>query len=87
VDEDGTVLGDYIADLFVEDCLIVELKACKALASEHVAQLLVYLRACRVEQACSLISVNLDWRFRSMLCTLTRPLVTLSHWERAGERV
>ena len=44
-DEDGTVLGDYYADLFVEDCLIVELKACKALANEHIAQVLGYLRA------------------------------------------
>ena len=42
--EDGTVLGDYFADLFVENELIVELKACKALADEHVAQLLGYLR-------------------------------------------
>jgi GxxExxY protein len=48
-DEDGTVLGDYVADLFVEDCLIVELKACKTMADEHVAQLLGYLRACRIE--------------------------------------
>ena len=48
-DEDGTILGDYIDDLFIEDCLISELKACKALASEHVAQLLGYLRACRIE--------------------------------------
>ena len=40
LDEDGTVLGDYLADLFVEGELIVELKACKALADEHVAQLL-----------------------------------------------
>ena len=48
-DEDGTVLGEYFADLFVENCLIVELKACKALASEHIAQLLGYLRACHVE--------------------------------------
>jgi len=47
-DEDGTVLGEYFADLFVEDCLIVELKACKALASEHTAQLLGYLRACQI---------------------------------------
>jgi GxxExxY protein len=29
-------------------CLI-ELKACKAIADEHTAQLLVYLRACQVE--------------------------------------
>ena len=48
-DDDGTVLGDYVADLFVEDRLIVELKACKTTADEHVAQLLGYLRACRIE--------------------------------------
>jgi GxxExxY protein len=44
-DEDGTVLGDYFADLLIEHCLIVELKACKALGDEHIAQLLGYLRA------------------------------------------
>ena len=44
-DEDGAVLGDYLADLFVENCLILELKACKALAPEHTAQVLGYLRA------------------------------------------
>jgi GxxExxY protein len=49
LDEDGTPLGDYSADLLVEGELIVELKACKALADEHVAQLLGYLRGCRIE--------------------------------------
>lgn len=44
-DEDGTILGDYFADLVVEDTLIIELKACKALAAEHAAQVLGYLRA------------------------------------------
>ena len=44
-DEDGAILGDYFADLFVENGLILELKACKALMSEHVAQVLGYLRA------------------------------------------
>ena len=48
-DEDGTVLGEYVADLFVEGTLIVEIKACRSLASEHVAQILGYLRACRTE--------------------------------------
>ncbi len=37
VDEDGTILGDYYADLFVEGRLIIELKACKALAAEYTA--------------------------------------------------
>jgi len=44
-DEDGAILGDYYADLLVEDFLIAELKACKALADEHIAQVLGYLRA------------------------------------------
>lgn len=48
-DEDGTVLGDYLADLFLDGRLIVELKATKAIADEHIAQILGYLRASRVE--------------------------------------
>ncbi len=49
LDEDGTVLGEYCADLFVEGRLIVELKAVRAVADEHVAQLLGYLRSSRIE--------------------------------------
>ena len=37
-DEDGTLIGDYYADLLVDGWLIVELKTAKALAEEHVAQ-------------------------------------------------
>jgi len=48
-DEDGTILGEYFADLFIEDCLIVELKAVRGTTDEHVAQLLGYLRSSRVE--------------------------------------
>ena len=48
-DEDGTLIGDYNADLFIDNRLIVELKAAKTLADEHVAQLLGYLRASRNE--------------------------------------
>ena len=48
-DEDGTILGDYYADLFVAEALIIELKTCRALDDEHTAQLLGYLRATRVE--------------------------------------
>ncbi len=49
IDEDGTPLGDYFADLFVENCLIIELKAVKALVDEHTAQLLGYLRSSCIE--------------------------------------
>jgi GxxExxY protein len=48
-DEDGTPLGDFYADLFVGGKLIVELKACHAIVNEHIAQLLGYLRASRIE--------------------------------------
>ena len=48
-DEDGTLLGDFSADLFIENCLIVELKAVRVVNDEHVAQLLGYLRSSRTE--------------------------------------
>ncbi|OAN49512.1 hypothetical protein A6A03_19880, partial [Chloroflexus islandicus] len=48
-DEDGTMLGEYFADLFVAGRLIVELKAVRALTSEHVSQLLGYLKSTRIE--------------------------------------
>jgi GxxExxY protein len=41
----GQVVGDFYPDLLVEDRLIIELKAVKALTSEHEAQLINYLRA------------------------------------------
>jgi GxxExxY protein len=47
-DEDGTLLGEFLADLFIEDRLIVELKAVRSIADEHIAQLLGYLRAARM---------------------------------------
>ena len=48
-DEDGTLPGDFYADLFADDRLIVELKAVRYASDEHVAQLLGYLRASRIE--------------------------------------
>jgi len=41
----GEVVGEYLADLLVEDAVIVELKATQILTDEHEAQLLNYLRA------------------------------------------
>jgi GxxExxY protein len=42
---EGQVVGEYFADLLVEQCLIVEVKCVDALADEHTAQLLNYLKA------------------------------------------
>lgn len=49
LDEDGTSLGNYYADLWVDERLVVELKAVRAIAPEHISQLLGYLRASRCE--------------------------------------
>ena len=48
-DEDGAIVGEYFADLLVDNRLIVELKAAKAIADEHVAQTPGYLKASRIE--------------------------------------
>lgn len=48
-DRDGFVLGEFIADLLVEDTLIIELKATRAINDSHVSQLLGYLRATNTE--------------------------------------
>jgi GxxExxY protein len=41
----GHSVGDYFADLLVEDVLVVELKCVERLCREHSAQCLNYLRA------------------------------------------
>ena len=40
----GKIIGRYIADLVVNDTVIVELKCCENLISEHQAQLFNYLK-------------------------------------------
>jgi len=47
----GRQVGDYRCDLLVEDRVILELKAVKAITPEHQAQVLNYLRATEVEVA------------------------------------
>jgi GxxExxY protein len=48
-DEDGTIIGDYLADLLIGAQLIIELKTAKTLAPEHEAQILGYLKSARLE--------------------------------------
>ena len=42
---DGVTVGDYVADLVVEDCMLVELKAVKSFDDTHQAQCINYLKA------------------------------------------
>jgi GxxExxY protein len=46
---DGVIVGDYFADLLVEDAVILELKAVKEVTDEYEAQLINYLKATKYE--------------------------------------
>ena len=45
----GECVGEFFADIFVEGKVIVELKAVKAIAPEHQAQIINYLNATGIE--------------------------------------
>ena len=52
---DGIIVGEYVADLIVENCVIVELKALGGLEKSHVSQCLDYLKATKFK-ICLLIN-------------------------------
>ena len=45
----GEKVGDFFADILVEEKIIIELKAAKSIAPEHQAQLINYLNATGIE--------------------------------------
>ena len=67
LDEDGTLLGDYFADLFVDSQLIIELKACSALINDHTAQVLGYLRASSCRHALLINFVSPKIQFKKLI--------------------
>jgi GxxExxY protein len=60
----GYPIGEYLADLLIEDVLVVELKCADRLANEHTAQCLNYLKASN-RSICLLINFQkskLEWK-------------------------
>lgn len=49
VEFQGEVVGQYFADLYVNDVVLIEIKTCESIANAHKAQLLNYLAATRTE--------------------------------------
>ncbi len=45
---DGIIVGEFFADLIVEDTVVVETKAAKGISDGHVAQCINYLTATRM---------------------------------------
>ena len=42
----GEIVGQFLADFYVDDKVIVEIKAASGLTNEHNAQVINYLKAC-----------------------------------------
>jgi GxxExxY protein len=43
------LVGEYYADLVIDDVIIIELKACEYLLNSHIAQLMNYLKSTKME--------------------------------------
>jgi GxxExxY protein len=61
----GKQVGDFTADVLVEKCVLLEIKAGRALHPAHEAQLLNYLRATEIEVGL-LFSFGLKPEFKRM---------------------
>src|SRR6185503_15379236 len=67
VNYDGRVVGEFYADLWIEDRVVIELKASQALSKQHEVQLVNYLTATGID--CGLLlnfgrSVEVKRKFR-----------------------
>ena len=71
-DEDGTIIGEYFADLVIEGILILELKAAKSLTDEHYAQILGYLRSARIEHGALLNFGAAQFKIRKLAMSESR---------------
>ncbi len=60
----GEPVGEYFADIIVEDHLVVELKCVEQLSKQHLAQCLNYLKASSLRTALLINFQNpkVDWR-------------------------
>jgi GxxExxY protein len=67
----GEKVGQYFADMMVEEIVLLELKAVRALEASHEAQLLHYLRATEVEVGL-LLNFGVKPQFRRLLFDNTR---------------
>lgn len=62
----GKKVGDFTADILVNECVLLELKAIRTLDSSHEAQILNYLRATEIEVG-MLFNFGIKPEFRRMV--------------------
>jgi len=65
------IVGEYFADIIVEDRIILELKAAESLALEHEYQLINYLKATKIELGI-LLNFGLEPKFVRKIFTNDR---------------
>jgi GxxExxY protein len=68
---DEEVVGDYKADIVVNNCMILELKTVEDIIDEHEAQLLNYLKATDIELG-YIINFGKKPQFKRMIFTNDR---------------
>jgi GxxExxY protein len=85
-DEDGTPLGDYLADLMLDSQLIIELKTVRTLAPEHEAQILGYLKSARIRHGLLINFESYKFEIRKYAWSDQGDLTT-KNIERKGDEV
>ena len=65
---EGKVVGEYFADLLVDDKVIAELKATKEIIDAHEAQLINYLKATNIEVGL-LLNFGAEAKFKRKIFT------------------
>ena len=68
VQYDGEIVGDFIADIVVNDTVIIELKSVRRIVKAHEAQLVNYLKATEIEVGL-LLNFGKEPRFKRRVLT------------------
>lgn len=76
----GKKIGQYFADMVVDNTVLLELKAARSLESAHEAQPLHYLRATEIEVGL-LLNFGLRPQFRRLLFDNDRKKIRGNPWE------
>jgi GxxExxY protein len=71
---DGVIVGDYAADIFVEDCVLVELKTVKQIDENHMAQCMNYLKATGMNICLLFNFANSRLEFKRIVQNLIEPV-------------
>jgi GxxExxY protein len=73
----NTVIGEYFADIIVDNLFILELKAAENICTEHELQLINYLKAMNIEVGL-LLNFGKEPQFKRKIFTNDRKSVQIS---------